>query len=152
MPHHHHTNPSHPPAARKLLSWRRVVAACAAVAALVLLLAAAPATEDPTRWRSYLMGSLPGGTRKETVAAAVVAGSFAGPAASMSSPAEAPLTSSGEVGADFHLPWCIYYKEAWKEKYQPFNSEIVFLYSGNLVELGKSEQTARNFNCKSTAI
>jgi hypothetical protein len=98
------------------------------------------------------MGSLPGGTRKETVAAAVVAGSFAGPAASMSSPAEAPLTSSGEVGADFHLPWCIYYKEAWKEKYQPFNSEIVFLYSGNLVELGKSEQTARNFNCKSTAI
>ncbi|OQU86524.1 hypothetical protein SORBI_3003G102700 [Sorghum bicolor] len=97
MPHHHHTNPSHPPAARKLLSWRRVVAACAAVAALVLLLAAAPATEDPSRWRSYLMGPLPGGTRKETVAAAVVARSFAGPAASTSSPAEAPLSSLGEI-------------------------------------------------------
>jgi hypothetical protein len=152
MPHHHHTNPSHPPAARKLLSWRRVVAACAAVAALVLLLAAAPATEDPSRWRSYLMGSLPGGTRKETVAAAAVAGSFAGPAASTSSPAEAPLSSLGEVGADFHLPWRICYKEVWKEKYQPFNSEIVFVYSGYLVELGKSEQLARNFNCKSTTI
>ncbi|XP_066314043.1 probable glycosyltransferase At5g25310 isoform X2 [Miscanthus floridulus] len=97
MPHHHHTNPSHPPAARKLLSWRRVVTACAAVAALPLFLAAAPATEDPSRWRSYLLGSLPGGTRKETVAAAAVAGSFAGPAASTSSPAEAPLSSSGEI-------------------------------------------------------
>ncbi|XP_020398318.1 probable glycosyltransferase At5g25310 isoform X4 [Zea mays] len=97
MPHHHHTNPSHPPAARKLLSWRRVVAACAVVAALALLLAAAPATEDPSRWRSYLLGPLPGDTRKETVAAAVVAGSFAGPAASTSSPSEAPLSSFGEI-------------------------------------------------------
>lgn len=101
MPHHHHTNPSHPPPVRKLLSWRRVVAACAAVAALALLLAAAPATEDPSRWRSYLMGPLPGGTHKGTVAAAAVAGSFAGPAASTLPPAEAPRSSSSEVGADF---------------------------------------------------
>jgi hypothetical protein len=103
MPHHHHTNPSHPPPARKLLSWRRVVAACAAVAALALLLAAAPATEDPSRWRSYLLGPLPGGTRKETVAAAVVAGRFAGPAASTSLPTEAPLSSFSEVGVGFSL-------------------------------------------------
>ena len=100
------------------------------------------------------MEPLPGGTHKETVAAAAVAvaGSFTGPVTSTSSPAEAPLSSLVEVGADFHLPWCICYKEVWKETYQPFNSEIVFVYGGYLVELGKSKHPVKNCNCKSTTI
>ena len=98
----HHATPLHPPAVRKFLSRPRVVAACAAVAALALLLSAAPAAEDPSRWHSYLVGPLPGGTREETVVAAAVAGSFAVAAASPS-PTGAPLSSLGEVGAEFLL-------------------------------------------------
>jgi len=97
----HHATPLHPPAVRKFLSRPRVVAACAAVAALALLLSAAPAAEDPSRWHSYLVGPLPGGTREETVVAVV--GSFAGAAAASPSAAGAPLSSLGEVGAEFLL-------------------------------------------------
>ncbi|XP_022682094.1 probable glycosyltransferase At3g07620 isoform X3 [Setaria italica] len=93
----HHATPQHASTARKFLSRPRVVAACAAVAALALFLAASSAAEDPSRWRAYLMRPLPGGAREETVVAAAVAGSFAGPAASSPSPAEAPLPSLGET-------------------------------------------------------
>jgi hypothetical protein len=112
----HHATPQHASAARKFLSRPRVVAACAAVAALALFLAASPATEDPSRWRSYLMNPLPGGARKETVVAAAVAGSFADAAASSPSPAEPPLPSLGQVGAGFHTSIV-----RLERKWQPFN-------------------------------
>ncbi|KAF8723974.1 hypothetical protein HU200_020977 [Digitaria exilis] len=92
------TSPSHPSAARSFLSRRRdrVVAACAAVAAFALFLAAAPALEDPSRRRAYLMRPLPSGGLNETMVDAAVEGSFAGAAASSPPPAEVPLSSLGE--------------------------------------------------------
>ncbi|XP_062191383.1 probable glycosyltransferase At3g07620 isoform X2 [Phragmites australis] len=84
----HHPALAHPPLPRKLLSRRHIVAVCAAVAALALVLVAAPATEDPSRRRAYLVGPLLDGNREEAEAAA--AERFAG-ASSPPSPAEAQL-------------------------------------------------------------